>query len=555
MGKLYSSGSFSVLQVRSRWSLCCVFFAVAVLMCLSVFGVSAQSSAAATVQGTVVDASGKPVDGASVRLEQKGEAGAREAKTSAAGGFAFPDIANGRYVLSAQKSGAHSSETAITVPLPGQEHRVDLILKLSAGAADSSSAQAMEFADNPNFTVAGVTDWTAVGGHGSDISLRTSEDLTRKTITLKPQGTVSDTSNGAGEESESKLRAALASSPGSFEANHQLGQFYLHAGRYREAVPLLQASYRIDPANSGNEYDLALACEKSGDLSEARDLMQKLLAQKDSADVHRLLGDVDEKLGDPLTAVHEYERAARLDPSEQNYFEWGSELLLHRAVWQAEEVFANGAKAYPKSARMLAALGTALFAGARYEDAAQRLCDASDLSPEDPELYNFMGRIEIAAPEPLACVEQKLARFVRDQPKNAAANYLYAMAIWKRQEQPADPKAREEVQTLLTKAVTIDPQYGDAYLQLGNLSAGQKDYSKAIGFYTRAIEVEPQLVEAHYRLGVAYDRMGETAKAKAEFQLHDEIEKQQAAAIEQQRREIKQYLVVLQGKPTAPATH
>ncbi len=46
----------------------------------------------------------------------------------------------------------------------------------------------MEFADQPNFTVAGVTDWTAVGGHGSDASLRTSEALARETLTLKSPG-------------------------------------------------------------------------------------------------------------------------------------------------------------------------------------------------------------------------------------------------------------------------------------------------------------------------------------------------------------------------------
>jgi hypothetical protein len=31
--------------------------------------------------------------------------------------------------------------------------------------------------------------------------------------------------------------------------------------------------------------------------------------------------------------------------------------------------------------------------------------------------------------------------------------------------------------------------------------------------------------------------------------LHEEIEKQQAAAIESQRREIKQFLIVLNGQP------
>jgi len=413
----------------------------------------------------------------------------------------------------------------------------------------------MEFADKPNFTVAGVTDWTAVGGHGSDTILRTSESLARETLTLKPEGTGSTSGASVPNESESKLRAALAGAPGTFEANHQLGEFYLHTGRSRESLPLLQAAYQIDPANAGNEYDLALAYKESGDFSQAREHVRKLLARKDTADLHRLLGELDEKLGDPLAAVHEDEQAVRLDPSEQNYFEWGSELLLHRAVWQAVEVFENGAKAYPKSARMVAALGTALFAGARYEEAAASLCKASDLNPADTEPYIFLGEIQVAAPTPLPCVEQKLARFVQEQPGNSLANYFYAMAIWKRQGQPPDQRDLEKVEVLLSKAVAIDAKCGDAYLQLGVLSASQREYEKAVGFYTKAIEVNPSLGEAHYRLGVAYDRIGQPAKAKQEFQLHYEIEKRQAAAVEQQRREVKQFLVVLQGQPSHPVVN
>jgi tetratricopeptide (TPR) repeat protein len=91
------------------------------------------------------------------------------------------------------------------------------------------------------------------------------------------------------------------------------------------------------------------------------------------------------------------------------------------------------------------------------------------------------------------------------------------MAIWKRQQQPADPKALQQVETLLTKAVAIDPKCGDAYLQLGILSSSQHHFEKAIGFYTKAIEVDPQLGEAHYRLGVAYDRIGSPEKARRNF--------------------------------------
>ena len=403
----------------------------------------------------------------------------------------------------------------------------------------------MEFADKPDFTIAGVTDWTAVGGHGSDSILRTSEDLARETLALKPPGEAKQA-----YESETRLRAALAGAPGTFAANHELGAFYLHAGRYREAIPMLQAAYQVDPSNAGNEYDLAAALVGAGDYSQAREHAQKLLAHQDKADLHRLLGELDEKVSDPLAAVHEEEQAVRLDPSEENYFAWGSELLLHRAVWQAAEVFKQGTRAYPKSARMLTALGTAQFAGALYEDAATTLCAASDLNPTDPQPYLFLGRIDMAAPKPLGCVAPRLARLVKEQPQNSLANYLYAMAILKSLDQTPDRNATlQQAETLLNRAVTIDPKCADAYLQLGILASSQHETEKAIGYYTRAIEAQPQLGEAHYRLGVAYDRTGSPEKARQEFQLHDEIEKQQAATVERQRREVKQFLVVLEGQP------
>ncbi len=64
----------------------------------------------------------------------------------------------------------------------------------------------------------------------------------------------------------------------------------------------------------------------------AREEVRKVLAKADDAEGHRLLGELDERLNEPLEAVREYEKAARMDPSEQNYFEWGTELLLHKAA-------------------------------------------------------------------------------------------------------------------------------------------------------------------------------------------------------------------------------
>jgi len=75
-----------------------------------------------------------------------------------------------------------------------------------------------------------------------------------------------------------------------------------------------------------------------------------------------------------------------------------------------------------------------------------------------------MGKIEMAAPNPLTCVEQKLARFVDEQPGTLWANYLYAIALWKGQEQLADERVVQRVESLLSQAVAIDAKCGDAYL-------------------------------------------------------------------------------------------
>ncbi len=514
--------------------------------------VPSQDSTGAIIQGSVNDSGGNPVANASVQLEETAARNPLETKTSAAGAFEFSALPTGTYKLTADKSGLRSAAATIVIGSNVDRRHIDLVLESNAATRPLSPAQSMGFSDSPNFTVAGVTDWTAVGGHGSDSILRTSEDLARETVALKPKDAKSGTSDRAGSakegESEGTLRTALAGAPGSFDANHQLGEYYLHAGRYRESLPLLEAAYRLDPANENNERDLALAYEQTGDFKQAREHVDNLLKRKNDADLHRMAAELDEKLGDPLGAVQEDQRAVALNPSEQNYFAWGSELLLHRAVWQAADVFRNGVKAHPHSVRLLTGLGTALFAGAAYDEAARNLCAASDLDPSNPEPYIFMGKVAMAAPTPLPCIEAKLARFAKDQPDSSIANYLYAMAMWKQQQSSSSSPAMQDVETLLTKAVTIDPRCSDGFLQLGILAASQHNYKKAIQLYTKASEINPQLAEAHYRLGVAYEHLGERDKAQQEFQLHDQIEKRQADAVERERRELKQFVVV-QGQP------
>ena len=96
---------------------------------------------------------------------------------------------------------------------------------------------------------------------------------------------------------------------------------------------------------------------------------------------------------------------------------------------------------------------------------------------------------------------------------------------------------------MLHEAITADPSCGEAWLELGNLQARSGEYTAAIPLYTKAVDARPQLTDAWYRLGIAYDRTGQRDKAREAFAQHEQIEKQQAAEVEKQRREIKQFVI------------
>ena len=377
---------------------------------------------AVTIEGIVRTAVGEPVPEASVLLVEKMQTTPIETKTNADGAFILSAPHAGAYILKVQKSGWHDAVRE-NLQLSATNSKVNVVLqRLNGSPSPTDNSGTMEFDDKPNFTVAGVTDSSQAGGHGSDAGARTSETLARETVALKPDGAneISDqllAGDIAGRKppgTENELRAALAQAPGSFEANKRLGEFYFLSQKYPEAIPLFEAANRISPENHANGYDLALAYRANGDYAKAREQARKILAKTDKAELHSLLGNLDERLGDPLAAVREYEQATRMDPSEQNYFDWGTELLLHRAVAPATEVFTKGSALHSDSIRMLAGLGAALYAGGFYDQAASRVCAASDLRPSDPEPYLFLGRMQETAPAPLPCAEQKIARFLQN---------------------------------------------------------------------------------------------------------------------------------------------
>jgi len=521
-------------------------------------GRSPDPTGSATLQGSVRDSHGRPVTGAIVYLKVRDQT--LTARTDSQGTYRFSALHDGVYSIRAGMAGYGKASFGPYELGPTEAKTVDLTLKAAIvpshqnASPGTSEAEKPQFYDEPEFTVAGVTEAMNPGGHGSDTILRNTETLAKETVSLAP---ISSQPLSPSAAEEASLRKLADREPKNFDANHRLGTLLVNTGKPGEALPYLEQAAQLNSGNYENSYELARAHAASGQYERASADARALLAAPNNsaqkqADVHQLLGDVDEKLGNPLEAVREYQRAADLDPSEPNLFDWGADLLLHRAFEPAIEVFTKGNRLFPRSVRMLVGLGVAWYARGAYEQAAQRLCEASDLNPDNPMPYLFMGKMESVETAQSPCMVEKLARFATLQPENALANYYYALSL-SRRDSAQDRSRLAQAQSLLEKAVRLDPKLGTAYLQLGILDSNRGAFPEAIAAYQKAITANAELEQAHYRLALAYNRTGESAKAQAELQLYEQLSKKTAAEVERERHEIQQFVYTLREPATQKA--
>jgi len=350
----------------------------------------------------------------------------------------------------------------------------------------------------------------------------------------------------AGEQ----FKKAAELEPQNFDTNHNLAEFYVQFGKITEAVPFLERAQRIDPTSYDNGYDLSLAYFLSGRLEDSRRQIQDLLKQKNTAELHDLLGEVEEKDGRFVQAANEFELAAHADPSEGNLFDWGSELLIHRTLGPAIEVFKDAAERYPTSQRIAIGLGMALYAHGNYDDAVKSLIRAADLNPSEPSCYLFLSRAYDSSPSQADEVIQRFRRFSELQPHNAQALYYYAMSLWKGKRAEDPSLDLGQIESLLKKSLELNPKMADAHLQLGNLYSDQRKYAEAIPEYVRALELNADLADAHYRLGQAYVRTGQKDLAQQQLQVYQRMNDKNLADIEKQRAEIRQFVYAAKDNPS-----
>ncbi len=318
---------------------------------------------------------------------------------------------------------------------------------------------------------------------------------------------------------ERNLLDAAKRDPNNLQVIGSLGEFYLRHERWHERARWLGKAYALSGGDASTGDELALVQMNAGDFESAKQQIEKMLAQRESAKLHALLAEVDDKRGAYLDAAREYHRAAEMEPSESNIFDLGTFLLQHKkyvgALNDSIKFFRYGVAQFPQSSQMMVGLGVALYAANDYDEAVRVLCAAVDLDPKDQRPVQFLGRASRVSPELAQQVDNRLKVFAERDPDNAAMNYFYALSLWER---GGGQQGRnlEKIEQLLLKAETLSPDWYEPHYQLGVMYELEQKNGRAIDEMKRAVGIDPDFFPAHFRLAVLYNKVGDKGKAMIE---------------------------------------
>jgi tetratricopeptide (TPR) repeat protein len=178
---------------------------------------------------------------------------------------------------------------------------------------------------------------------------------------------------------------------------------------------------------------------------------------------------------------------------------------------------------------------------------------AADLNPSDSRCYLLLSRAYDSSPVHPEEVIERFRRFTELEPQNARALYYYAMGLWKGKRAQDAGLDVHQIESLLRKALALDPKLAEAHLQLGNLYSDQGKYAESVPEYTQALDQNPDLADAHYRLGQAYVRTGEKDRAQQQFEIYQQVRAQRLAEVDKQKAEIRQFVYSeMGGTPAKP---
>jgi tetratricopeptide (TPR) repeat protein len=407
-----------------------LLLAILALLQVAFFTIRADGQSSASVQVKVCDPQGRPIPGATVHLQSHHQPPSRLGHTDAQGQYRFTALGPGTYTVRAQMAGSGEARFGPFTLQAGTAKDVTLTLAL---AASRGSSRALEFFDEPQFTVAGVTDITNLGGHASNASAPAKQELARQIVAL------------GGKSATASSGPSPSATQQSAEAHHSLGEMAEKRGDPLQAAQEYEQAARLDPSETnlfdwGAELLLHGAAEPAGQV---------------------------------------FSRGNRLFPhSVRMLLGLGVASFAHGSVEQAARYFSQAADLDPENPQPYLFLGQILqFQAAPLPGVTEKLARYARLRPQDAQanyyyslsLWNEHQRSGEGGLKEIESLLQKAVQLdSRFAPASLQLGILYA-----------EEKQYPEAVSAYQKAIAADPRQPDAHYRLAQAYMRAGDQSKA----------------------------------------------------------------------------
>ncbi len=321
-----------------------------------------------------------------------------------------------------------------------------------------------------------------------------------------------------------ELMRATALEPTNWQAQLDLGNLVLAAGKYLEARERAQIILKGDPQNAQAQLLLANTDAVQGDLPKAlREAQEAVQLDPSRSQSYLNIAVLQEKNKDTGEAEHNFQKALALEPkSTSATMALGSFYLRQRRWSEAETQFQSAITLDPKNPMPHSNLAGLYLNEGRKDMAEQVLRDARTTLQDNPGGYRMLGDFYLSQGE----VDKAIAEFASlhsEHPKDLPVTKAYVQLLIMRSRLDEATSINDSILKSLPKDI-------DALVLRGQILTRQGQPSDAIHFLESAIKDAPNDAMAHYYLGVAYADTSSFGQAEAEWREAARLQPQMAEA-------------------------
>ena len=275
-------------------------------------------------------------------------------------------------------------------------------------------------------------------------------------------------------------------------------------------------------------YDTALERYRAGRIAESQALLEDLIAQgSGEARVFGLLAWCHHRQGRPNKALAAIRRAIELAPDEVTWYNQAAQILLeNRALEAAYRTAVKALDVDPDSAQAWKLKGRLELERGAKKQALKSFLRSTELNPADPEALMWLGiaRETLWQYEEAAAVfERGIARFPMFAPMYAA----YGGLLLEPRAQP-DATTKKRAQTLIEKALALDPALPYAHYDLGKLLLQEGEVAEAVRHLEAAVRLDPRNSQYRLTLANAYRSAGRSKDQARELDVYRKLKAQEA---------------------------